>query len=73
MGKINPRTLRPISGLCTVAMKQGHSSVVIMAAVKHTPQNALCKDTLSHTLATHNSGVTPEIILAQLDTVIDRH
>ena len=54
-------------------MQQGHSSVVIKDAVEHTSQNSLCKDTLSHTLATHNSGVTPEIVLAKLDTVIDRH
>ena len=74
MSKISPRTLiQPISGLPTVAMKQGHSGVIMKAAVKHTPQNRICENTLSHTLATHNSGVTPKIVLAQLDSVIVRH
>ena len=74
MGKISARTLIGlISGLFTVTMKSSHSSVVMKAVVEHTPKKSLCEDTLSHTLATHNSGVTPEIVLAQLDTVIDRH
>ena len=74
MSKINPRALiRPTSGLCTLAIKPSYSSVVMKAVVEHIPKKGLCEDTLSHTLATHNSGVTPEIVLAMLDTVIVRH
>ena len=43
------------------------------AAISVTPQNSLYEDTFSHTLATHNSGVIPEIVMAQIDSVIGRH
>ena len=46
--------IRPISGLWWVAIKRGHSNVVIKAAPKNILKKHICKHTLSHTLATQN-------------------
>ena len=54
-------------------MTRSHLSVVLKAAAENTSENRLCENTWSHTLAIQNSDVTPEIALAQLDTVTNKH
>ena len=54
-------------------MTISHLSVVLKAAAENTSKNRLCENTLSHILAIQNSDVTPEIALAKLDIVINKH